>query len=224
MPAFFLLLLLIPMRLAAAEALPPVALRVTHESAETTHEGVERRQRFSEFFVREGANVWIERVLPEAARRARPHEVSPGHEKEIEVMVVPRWITRGQSGGAALALVAGDRKTLFEVPRSSHEALGFSERWIAAACFIDPASVRAMPLAARKDAPSGARWHEQQTGATYVRVLWDEARQYPRIIETGRLDGQQRTRTAASLVTLPDPRPWREAQGYTRRDFSDLGD
>lgn len=209
-----------------ALAATPLAAVLTHDLTEHGADGVTHSTRYQERFVRDDAHVWVERVLPawaqgvDALRKVRLEQ----DHNELDIHLAPRLIRPSAAGSASLLLVDPQRRATFSAGAEDYEHLGFSGRWDAEFSLIDPASLRRMKLSSRKSAVPGTRWYEQRSASDYTRVLWDEALQFPLVIETGANDGRYQRRTVAEVERRQPPRPWNSVQGYAAREMSDLGD
>ena len=210
-----------------AQAAPPLSVLLTHELTEQGGDGVTRTTRYQERFIRDGDNIWIERVLPAWTRGeayARKVKLDQDH-NELDVHVAPRLAHPTVNGGASLMLVDPNRRATFSAGPEDYEHLGFSGRWSAEASLIDPASLKHMKLSPRPAEIAGARWYEQETATDYTRILWSDALQFPLAIETGARDGRYASRTAVRIASDKQAqRPWLQLRGYAAREMSDLGD
>jgi hypothetical protein len=211
----------------AAVAAPPLSAVLAHEVTEQSADGVTRVTRYQERFIREGDNVWIERLLPEWTRGeayARKVQLDQDH-NELDVHVAPRLVRPAANGGASLLLVDPKRRATFSAGPEDFEHLGFSGRWNAELSLIDPASLGQMKRSPRPAEISGAHWYEQETAADYTRILWSERLQFPLAIETGARDGRYTSRTSVRMASDKTPRrPWLQLRDYAAREMSDLGD
>ena len=216
--------LLTAQSLAAA---PPVSAVLAHEITEQGTDGVTRTTRFQERFIREGEQLWIERVLPAWAQdegTARKVRLEQDH-NELDVHTAPRYVHATSAGGARLLLVDPKRRATFSAGPEDYAHLGFSGRWTAESHLIDPAALRTMKVSVRATQIAGARWFETKTVSDYTRILWSETLQFPLAIETGALDGRYQSRTTVRLDTGKNPRrPWTQVKDYAAREISDLGD
>ena len=216
--------LLTAQSLAAA---PPVSAVLAHEITEQGSDGVTRTTRFQERFIREGDQLWIERVLPAltqgdgAARKVRFEQ----DHNELNVQTAPRYVHATKAGSASLLLVDPKRRATFSAGPEDYAHLGFSGRWTAESHLIDPAELRKMKVSMRATQVAGAHWFETKTESDYTCILWSETLQFPLAIETGALDGHYQSRTNVRLDTGKNPRrPWTQVQDYAAREISDLGD
>ena len=72
---------------------------------------------------------------------------------------------------------------------------------------------------------AGARWREISRSGAYQRVLWDENRMIPLLIEKGDAAG----RTLERIEIMPRPAlakalPWAGTEGYARKEYADFLD
>ena len=203
-------------------AAPDLVALLTHESVNHRNDGVTETFSYQERLTRIDDSVWLERVLPAAAKTIAQPGTAGDHGPNLQIL--PRWIRRGADGAATLTLV--DRSTRFTVPVKVIEygRLGFSGNWPAESSLIDPASLKAMKLSARVADEAGARWYEASRKGRYSRVLWSDRLQFPLIIETGSEDGRNSSRTRVQLESLPTTRPWSGLDGFIEHEIDDFGD
>ncbi|MBD8655633.1 hypothetical protein IFT68_08365 [Oxalobacteraceae sp. CFBP 13730] len=101
----------------------------------------------------------------------------------------------------------------------------FDCSWVNAFFLIDPQRVAALPLSKRPSAVPGARWREHEKNGQFQRVLWDDVRMVPLVVETGDRAGTFFER----LMVKPRPTltkflPWAQVKGYAQREYSDFLD
>jgi hypothetical protein len=205
----------------AAPALqgPDLDLSIQHYSRVMTAEGVLRETRYEETMVRRPGHVWLARVLPvqHRAKNARNH-AHPNYE------VLPRHVMLDLDKIRLEAINAEERDVIF-VPPSEYDNANFDGSWANAFFLMDPQRVAALPLSKRPSAVAGARWREQEKNGLFQRVLWDDKRMVPLVVETG-----DRAGTFFEQVTVrPLPRltkslPWTTTKGYAQREYSDFLD
>lgn len=199
-----------------------VEVLITHEAQEVGKDGVTRSSRYEERMVRDTDNVWLERVLP-AAARAHEAATGPDHEHEhVDMALAGRHITVAAQGRARLALVLKDDKLVVDLLPTDYGTVGFRDCWACAYHYMDPAELKAMKLLRRE---GGKVWYEKQNGERIQRIQWDEALALPLSLETRLKDG-----SGWSRVTIRPAKsgnkiaPWTQYAGFTHRDLSDFGD
>ncbi|HEU0034316.1 MAG TPA: hypothetical protein VFQ53_27020 [Kofleriaceae bacterium] len=193
----------------ASVAAAPVVVRIHHESTILGTDGVSRTERYDERLVRDGDQVWIERVLPAALPKA-----TDLHDVDLHVAV--RWFVRSGDGVRA-ALVSVPDELVVELEPASLDSFAIPARWVEAANLVDISSLEP------GRAEDGARWYERRDAAATTRVLWDRALNLPRRVEIRSSNGRITTRMTVIRDT-GDPRPWQRARRFRRIDRSDLGD
>lgn len=213
-----------------AQAAPPAQapaldLRIQYYSKAVTPEGVTREVRYEETMLRRPGHVWVARVLPpqaQAAGQASDHEHSV--HKHFNPVLLPRHVQQ-DGGKTRLEYVDARNKEVISVPQGEYGNVDFDGSWANAYYLSDPKLVQAMPLSPRPSTVPGARWREQVRNGSYRRVLWDEQRQIPLVIESGdqaatifhRVEVQPQATLASAL-------PWQQLKGYAQRDYGDFLD
>lgn len=212
-----------PQSQAAAPTAPPLNLRIQYYSKAITPEGVTREVRYEETMLRRPGHVWVSRVLPPgvpAAGQDHDHSVH----KHFNPVLLPRHV---QLAGDKPQLTYVDRhhKEVIAVPPGEYGNVDFDGSWANAYHLFDPKLVQAMPLSPRPSTVAGARWRELVRNGSFRRVLWDEQRQIPLVIESG----DQATTTFHRVEVQPQPSlsaalPWQQLQGYAQREYADFLD
>jgi len=208
----------------AATQAPPLDLRILYYSKVVTPEGVTREVRYEETMLRRPGHVWVARVLPPQSAAAQAEEREHRVHKHFNPVLLPRHV---QLSGdkTRLEYINARSKEVISVPPGEYGNVDFDGSWVNAYHMSDPKLVQAMPLSPRKSTVSGARWREQVRSGGYRRVLWDEQRQIPLLIESGdqaattfhRVEVQVQSGIATTL-------PWQQLQGYAQRDYGDFLD
>lgn len=220
-----ILLLAAGQSLAATVAAPPLDLNIQYYSKAVTAEGVTREVRYQETMLRRPGHVWVTRVLPPqavAAAQAGDHEHSV--HKHFNPALLPRHV---QLAGDKPRLEYVDlaHKEVIAVPQGEYGNVDFDGSWPNAYYLFDPKLVMAMPLSSRASTVAGARWREQVRNGAFRRVLWDEQRQIPLVIESGdvaatifnRIEVQPQASVAATV-------PWQNLKGFAQREYGDFLD
>ncbi|WP_229633742.1 hypothetical protein [Duganella qianjiadongensis] len=211
---------------AASVAAPPLDLTIQYYSKAVTAEGVTREVRYQETMLRRPGHVWVARVLPPQAAAAAAH--AGEHERSVHKHFNPAQLPRHvQLAGdkPRLEYVDMAHKEVIAVPPGEYGNVDFDGSWPNAYYLFDPKLVMAMPLSSRASTVAGARWREQVRNGSFRRVLWDEQRQIPLVIESGdqaatifnRIEVQPQASVTATL-------PWQKLQGYAQREYGDFLD
>lgn len=215
------LLSLLPVAAAAGD----LDLLVRHQVVSVGADGVTREVRFSERVHRRRDLVWVERVIPPAARH--DHVSDPkahaGEHDHADLAAAARWLTRSDDGAVRVRLVDRPGRALIDVPPAEYENVGFDGQWDGAYHLLDPHRLATMQPSPRK-APAGCRWYEAVASDSVVRVLWDEAAAYPRRVESSGRSGTVRKAMVAEVVPAPATAPWERLSGYRGREYSDYLD
>jgi hypothetical protein len=208
--------------------------RIAYYSKVVTAEGVTRESRFEETMLRRANHVWTARVLA-----AGTHAHDESHDKpriskavvretsvhkHFNPVVLPRHLTLD---GKALRLeyVDAHAREVIAVPPGEFDNVSFDGSWERAYYLLDPKRLSAMPLSARKSAVAGARWRERERDGVYERVLWDERREIPLVIESGDKAGTFSNRLELTVQPqLTGELPWQKLKGYARREYADFLD
>jgi hypothetical protein len=198
-----------------------LALTLRHTSRSTDATGVTQTIEYGETFVRSGANVWRERILPAPAVHEHP---SGDHgRKHLNVAAGARWIVAAGDASPSLMIVDRDERVVVEVDRVEWGNVGFDGSWPRAAQLVAPSDLAAMRPAG-PERPDGTRWLERRSPQQVVRVLWDARLGYPLRVETRSLDGRTQRTTEALRIAMPAVRPWSTLDGYARKSFADYMD
>jgi hypothetical protein len=210
----------------AAPPAPPLDLRIQYYSKAITPEGVTREVRYEESMLRRPGHVWVTRVLPPQAQAAGQAGADHEHSvhKHFNPVLLPRHV---QLAGdkTQLEYVDAHNKEVIAVPPGEYGNVDFDGSWANAYYLFDPKLVQSMPLAQRPSTTPGARWREQVRNGSFRRVLWDEQRQIPLVIESGdqaatvfhRVEVQAQAGLASTL-------PWQQTKGYAQREYGDFLD
>ena len=247
-------LLLIAAAVAAAgsaHAGADVDLRITRYSKVVTAEGVTREARYEEMMLRRAGHVWTARVLPSAAQghgnehghddghgddhghggKAGAHKAvhttaprnSVGH-NHFNPVTLPRHVAM-ENGKLRLAYVDAHTKELISIPQGEFDNVGFDGSWDHAYHLLDTKGLQAMTVSRRASTVPGARWRERERNGLYERVLWDDRKQLPLVIESGDKAGTFYYRTELKVAAgLTRDLPWQKLKGYAQREYADYLD
>jgi hypothetical protein len=214
---------------------PDLDLSITHYTRIQTPEGVLRESRYEEKMVRRPGHVWTERVVPETASTQQAihrHDKSgpaasaglaEHAHRHFNHVLLPRHVS---STGDQLRLEFVDfhEREVITIAPSEYENVNFDGSWANTFFLVDPKIVAALPVS-KKTAPSGARWHELTRDGIYQRVLWDEKRLIPLVVEKGDIQGsileRMEVRVQPGLADVPR---WASLKGYAQKEYADFLD
>jgi hypothetical protein len=116
-------------------------------------------------------------------------------------------------------------KAVVAIPVSEYENVNFDGSWEKAFFLLDPTLLKAIPPTARASSVPGARWREREKNGIFERILWDDKRKIPLVIESGDKASTfyrriEVTARAASVTDLP----WNKLSGYAQKEYSDYLD
>lgn len=204
---------------------PDLDLNISYYSRVLTPEGVTRESRYAETMTRRPDHVWSARVIPtnvaghdEAGHKARQH-------KHFNHAVLPRHVIR-ENQQLRLEYVDAHEKQVIAIPPSEYENVNFDGSWSNSFYLLDPKLVEAMPLSPQASAMAGARWRQAERNGVFQRVLWDESKQIPLIIESGDQAGTFYRRVEVKPV-VPRPGsspPWSKLAAYGQKEYADFLD
>lgn len=217
----------------AATAGADLDLRISYYSKVVTPEGVSREARYEETMLRRAGHVWTARVLPAGAEARHEHAAKPANQaagrvaaehKHFNHVVLPRHVAL-ENGQPRVEFVDVRAKELIAIPPAEFGNVGFDGSWDHAYYLLDSTRLKAMPLSARASTVAGARWREREDKGLFERVLWDDKRQIPLVIESGdkaatffnRVDLTVQAGTSGEL-------PWQRLKGYAQKEYSDFLD
>lgn len=214
---------------AAAPAPVDLDLGISYYNRVLTPEGVTRESRYEEKMVRRPGHVWVERVLPTAQDEHAGHKKvalkSAQHEhKHFNPVVIPRHVMLEKNTVKVEYIDAHD-KVVVSIPKAEYENVNFDGSWENSFYLLDPKLVAAMPLSKQASSVAGARWREVEKNGVFQRVLWDEQKQIPLIIESGDRANTFYRRVDVKLQpSLSQAQPWVNVKNYAQREYSDYLD
>ncbi|PJG59552.1 hypothetical protein [Aeromonas cavernicola] len=220
----WLLSALLVMELHAAPTPPDLAARIHYVDSVTGSDGVVKQQEWREKWLRVGAQVWSQRLIPIVLARAyhAAHDAKPGH-KHFTHQMAARWVTHSEAGEVQLRYADQWHRQLVEVPAEEYGQVAFTPDWQRIRYLINPALLQQMtPL--DEAAPAGARWYQQQAGKQRTRVLWSDQWQIPLVVESASLDGYRSYRMTVTLQAQPSELPWLQLTDYQTLDLRDFFD
>jgi hypothetical protein len=203
-----------------AESAPDLDLSIRHYSRVMSDEGVLRESRHEDRMLRRDGHVWLYRVLP----TAMTHHHDEKDHRHFNPVLLPRHVTP-DGARARIEFIDFHERELISIPQADHENVGFDGSWQNAFYLADPKRVMAMPVSGRASPIAGARWREQRTKDMFQRVLWDEKRMIPLIVESGDAQGRVLERVEVQpLPGLEKRQPWKETAGFARKEYADFLD
>jgi hypothetical protein len=214
---------------------PDLDLSISYYSKVLTPEGVTREARYEDKMVRRPGHVWVARVLPRAAAHqdaahdgaqdgdGKPASKTPQH-KQFNYVVMPRHVTL-EDNKLRVEYIAAHDKEIVAVPVSEYDNVNFDGSWANTYYLLDPQQVKAMPLSAKPSPVPGARWREREKNGMFQRVLWDERKQIPLVIESGDKASTFYRRVEVKLQAgLTGNLPWQNLKGYAQKEYADFLD
>jgi hypothetical protein len=200
----------------------PVAAVMTYESSVLTTEGVKKHSWFQEQFIRDGNQVWSQRIISAQAPKHAEHEHEE-HDHNLNFATAGKWLSRDKDGQILFKFVRTDEKKIIAPRFTEYGALGFDGEWETAYYLVNRASLKTMTKL-NQPAPTGAVWYEKRNAHEFARILWDEKNQLPLSIENGTLDGNQLDKISLKIVPTPRQMPWEQLGGYETIAYEDLLD
>ncbi|MCU6434318.1 hypothetical protein LPB67_11100 [Undibacterium sp. Jales W-56] len=215
---------------------PDLDLNIQYYSKVLTAEGVTREARYEEKMLRRPGHVWVTRVLPKNAVEAHDDDskivsknkaalpVNATEHKHFNHVVIPRHVIL-ENNKARVEYVDAHSKDIVAIPPSEYENVNFDGSWDNAFYLLDPKLVKTMPYSAQVSPVPGARWREREKNGVYQRVLWDEQKQIPLVIESGdKAATFYRRVDVKPLAGLTRELPWLNLKGYAQKEYSDFLD
>jgi hypothetical protein len=211
-------------------------LSINYYTRALTPEGVVRESRYQETMLRRPGHVWIARVLPAAASSENAAHgrdaagageagspVEPAH-RHFNHVLLPRHVTRTR-GQLRLEFVDVPGREVIAIAPSDYDNVGFDGSWANAFFLADPTIVASLPLMNKTSPVAGAHWHEAIRDGVFHRVLWDEKRMVPLLLEKGDTKGSFLQRMEVKVRPgLARVLPWTTIKGYAQREYADFLD
>lgn len=208
----------------------PLAAIMTFESKTITAEGVTKQTQFQERFIRDNNTVWSERIIPKSIAQKSAHEESDhhgddehDHEHNLNFATAGKWLVRNPDQHIKFSFVREDDKKIIEPRTSEYGTLGFDGEWETAYYLVNRAALKKMSELKRA-APEGAKWYQKQDAHQFTRILWDEKKEIPLTIESGKLDGTTSNKITLAITPFPTTLPWATLVGYQTIAYEDLLD
>lgn len=210
---------------------PALDLEIAYYSRVLTPEGVTREARYEETMIRRPGHVWVARRLPEGAPERHDDEGrgknashgGPGH-AEFNYVVLPRHVTL-EDNKLKVEYIDTRGKAVVAIPASEYDNVNFDGSWANAFFLLDPKLLKAIPPSAKQSPVAGAQWREREKNGVFERVLWDEKKQIPLLMESGdRASTYYRRVEVKARATQVTTLPWQKLSGYSQKEFSDYLD
>jgi hypothetical protein len=237
--------------MSLAQAAPPVGapdldLTIQYYNKTQSPDGVTREARYEEKMLRRANHVWVARTLPkdlpQEADSAALHKASAkpgtkaddksgklakagtGEHAQFNYVVLPRHVVL-ENGKVRIEFINPAHKEVVSVPPAEYDNVAFDGSWDNAAFLLDPKLMKALPLSKRASGVAGAQWRESEQNGVFQRVLWDEQKQIPLIIEIGDKAQTRFRRVEVKLEpSLSSHLPWQNLAGFVKKEYSDFLD
>ena len=206
----------------------PLAAVMTFESMTITAEGVKKQAHFQERFIRDNNIVWSERIIPKTVlhgqHAAESHaQDQHDHKHNLNFATSGKWLVRDADNKINFRFVRKEDKTIITPRDSEYGTLGFDGVWETAYYLVNRSALKQMTRL-EKSAPDGASWYEKKNAQEFTRILWDERKELPLTIESGKLDGTSNSKITLALIPAPTILPWNTLASYQTIAYEDLLD
>lgn len=202
----------------------PLSAVMTFESMAITAEGVKKQTQFQERFIRDENTVWSERIIPTSVAHIDAHHADEQeHEHNLNFATAGKWLVRNPDSQIKFRFVREDEKKIIEPRDSEYGTLGFDGEWETAYYLVNRAALKKM-TELKRTAPEGAKWYQKQDTQQFTRILWDEKKEIPLAIESGKLDGTANNKITLAITPFPAKMPWNSLTGYQTIAYEDLLD
>lgn len=200
---------------------------MTFESMTITAEGVKKQTQFQERFIRDNNTVWSERIIPKSVAlndaESTHHTDEQEHEHNLNFATAGKWLVRNVDKQIKFSFVREHDKKIIEPRASEYGTLGFDGEWETAYYLVNRAALKKMATL-KRTAPDGAQWYQKQDTHQFTRILWDEKKEIPLTIESGKFDGTTSNKITLTITPTPTKMPWTTLAGYQTIDYEDLLD
>ncbi|WP_229223459.1 hypothetical protein [Duganella sp. sic0402] len=196
-------------------------LKIAYYSKVVTPEGVTREARYEDNMLRRAGHVWTMRVLP---AHAAHEDHQPGAHQHFNHVVLARHVVQ-EGGKTRIQFIDTHDRQVVSIPPAEFGNVSFDGSWDHAYYLLDSKRLQTMKLSARASSVAGARWREREDKSLFERVLWDEQRQIPLMIESGDKAGTFINRVEIAVQPgLTRDLPWQKLKGYAQKEYSDFLD
>lgn len=219
---------------------PELDLTISYYSKVLTSEGVTREARYQDNMQRRDGHVWLYRVLPKSSADAHDHETHSGKKegakkdsakKNLEEghqhfnhVLIPRHVIL-ENNKVQLEYIDTANKIRISIPPADYGNVNFDGSWESSYFLVDPKLVKAMPQSKQVSTVPHAVWYEREKNGVFQRVLWDEQRQIPLVIENGDQANNSYRRIEIQVSNkLSKENPWRNTKAYAQKEYSDFLD
>jgi hypothetical protein len=216
---------------------PDLDLSIQYYSRVLTPEGVTREARYEEKMMRRAGHVWVVRVLPKNIVDQHDDEISDQggmkkgalktaehQHKHFNHVVIPRHVQL-ENNKLHVEYIDAHDKEVVAIPVTEYENVNFDGSWENTYYLLDPKLVKAMPLAVQASSVPGARWREREKNGVFQRVLWDDQKQIPLVMESGdKASTFYRRVEVKPQTSLSRDLPWQNLKGYAQKEYSDFLD
>jgi hypothetical protein len=215
---------------------PALDLEIDYYSRVLTPEGVTREARYKETMLRRAGHVWVTRMLPNSGVGRQDKQVgdkSHGHgaagegaagHTEFNYVVNPRHVMTDNKQ-VSINYIDLRGRAVVAIPVSEYGNVNFDGSWKKAFFLLDPTLLKTFPITGRPSSVQGAQWREREKNGVFERVLWDDKRKIPLVIESGDKASTfyRRIEVTARAANVTDM-PWNKLGGYAQKEFSDYLD
>ena len=213
---------------------PDLDLNIHYYNKVLTPEGVTREASYDETMLRRPGHVWVARTLPKNVQDAHDDHgkdkkkgdtpSKEGKHKHFNHVVIPRHIALENNQPRIEFINAAD-KELIAIPPSEYENVNFDGSWENAFYLVDLQTIKAMTVSTKASPVPGARWREREKNGVFQRVLWDEQKQIPLIIESGNKEATfyRRVDIKPQASTTREV-PWSNTKGFAKKEYADFLD
>ncbi|MTV36483.1 hypothetical protein [Duganella radicis] len=215
-----LYLLMAALCAAGSAAATDLDVKIAYYSKVVTAEGVTREARYEEKMLRRAGHVWTARVLPAHA----DDDHKGGAHKHFNHVVLPRHVML-ENGKPRVEFIDAHSREVVLVPPAEYDNISFDGSWDHAYYLLDSKRLKGMPLSSRASTVAGARWREREEKGLFERVLWDDQKQIPLVIESGDKAATFFNRTELTVQAgVTRDLPWQKLKGYSQKEYSDFLD
>lgn len=220
---------------------PDLDLDISYYNKVMTAEGVLRESRYQEKMLRRAGHIWVERVLPANSGIAQVEHSAVhgqikkvalekpkahiGHEHaEFNPVLLARHVLLEQ-GKLRLEMIDMHEQQIVAIPASEYENVSFDGSWENAFFLLKPNQLEKLPISKRPSPVASASWRERENKDGFLRILWDQQRQIPLLIESGDKAGRVLNRMEISpLASLRRDLPWQKLKGFGQKEYADFLD
>lgn len=218
-PALLLSLLAV-VPVAQAQEVP--ALEIEYQSWSIGKDGVRREMSYTERVYRDAGQVWVARVIPEAAESHHDgHNHSGLGHKHADLTGAPLWIRRSADGKVDVQWVDRHERRLIRIDPPYYGNVGFSGNWEETRSLLDPVD---LPKLGAARTVGKLQHYAVERGNQRLTVAWDPSGHYAREITSHSKDGLGGRVIRAKPIPMPDKPGWTSVDGYLPRDYSDILD